>query len=338
MSALLLGGLLGVTGCANPNAGLPPGSTRVAVAEKPAPQVVQAAPVVREAPAAPATGGDSFVTRKVRQLEAEADALSDMLDGLEKIHTALRDGARRRIEGYHARVGAIEARLKIGTTRANPRLRAEWNAAQSMLSELDRDVGGWDVLRTRAAEAEARAAFLNDAVLTAFELSGAVEEDHRDLHVIGDRAAHMTVTITRLLDDVSSSSERQSRLVSSERRELALLAEAIDAGSLGNGVASGPYSTRTEADRPLAVIRFDSPNVAYEEALGAAVEQVLARRPGAALEVVGISPGGSMAAAADYADKVHRSLRRMGVAASRVRIATRIDSGASVEEVRLYVR
>jgi len=335
MSALLVGGLLGVAGCAIPEPGMPTVSMGVAAADKPA---GQAAPAVRETPAAPASAGDSFVTRKVRQLEAEAAALAEMLDGLEQAHAALRDGARGRIAGYQARVGGIEARLKIGTTRANPRLRAEWGAAQSMLAALDRDVEGWDMLRTRAAEADARAAFLNDAVLTAFELSGAVEEDHRDLRVVGDRAAHMTVTVTRLLDDVSSGSERQGRLVSAERRALALLAEAIDAGSLESGAAGAPWSAPPETDRPLAVIRFDTPTVAYEEALGAAVEQVLARRPDAALEVVGISPGGGMAAAADYADKVRRSLRRMGVAASRVTIATRIDSAANVEEVRLYVR
>ena len=86
------------------------------------------------------------------------------------------------------------------------------------------------------------------------------------------------------------------------------------------------------------MVRFDDPNVAFEEALSAAVQQVLDRRPGTTFEVVGVSPGGSMAAAADYADKVHRSLRRMGVAASRLRIATRADSDLNVEEVRLYVR
>ena len=338
-SALLLGGLLGVAACVNPDAGLPPGSTRV---------TAPAAPVVREAPApapqqtaaapAPRQGGESFVVSKVRQLAGEADALAKVIDGLEKAHAGLRDGARKRAAGYHQRVGAIEARLKIGTTRANPRLRADWNTAQSMLAAMDRDVGAWDVLRTRAAEADSRAAFLNDSVLNAFELSGAVEEDHRALRVVGDQAAHMTVTVTRLLDDVSAFSERQSRLVASERRELALLAEAIDAGSLEDGVASGPYSARAAEERPLAVIRFDDPNIAYEEALSAAVQQVLDRRPGTTFEIVGISPGGSMAAAADYADKVHRSLRRMGVAASRLRIATRLDGDANVEEVRLYVR
>jgi len=340
-SALLLGGLLAVAGCVKPETGLPPGSTRVEVPATPAAAAVREAPApaAGQAAAAPAPqGGESFVVRKVRQLAGEADALAGVLEGLEKAHADLRDGARQRAEGYHGRVAAIEARLKIGTTRANPRLRAEWNVAQSMLAALDRDVGSWDVLRTRAAEADSRAAFLNDSVLNAFELSGAVEEDHRALHAIGDRAAHMTVTVTRLLDEVAASSERQSRLVTAERRELALLAEAIDAGSLDDGVASGPYSARAAEERPLAVVRFDDPNVAYEEALSAAVQQVIERRPGSTFEVVGISPGGSMAAAADYADRIHRSLRRMGVAASRLRIATRADSDVSVEEVRLYVR
>ncbi len=339
VSALLLGGLLGIAGCVNPNAGLPPGSTQVAAPAAPAVREAPA-PAPRQAAAAPASqrGGESFVVSKVRQLAGEAEALAKVIDGLEKAHAALRGGARKRAAGYHERVGAIEARLKIGTTRANPRLRAEWNVAQSMLAAMDRDVGSWDVLRTRAAEADSRAAFLGDSVLNAFELSGAVEEDHRALRGIGDRAAHMSVTVTRLLDEISGASERQGRLVTAERRELALLAEAIDAGSLEDGAVSGPYAARAASERPLAVVRFDDPDVAFEEALSAAVRQVLDRRPGTTFEVVGVSPGGSMAAAADYADKVHRSLRRMGVAASRLRIATRADSDADVEEVRLYVR
>ena len=124
--ALLLGGLLGMAACVDPDTGLPPGSTRVAAPPAPAAVREAPAPAARQAAAAPAPqqGGESFVVSKVRQLAGEADALAKVIDGLEKAHADLRSGARQRAAGYHRRVGAIEARLKIGTTRANPRLRA----------------------------------------------------------------------------------------------------------------------------------------------------------------------------------------------------------------------
>ena len=76
-SALLLGGLLGISGCVNPDAGLPPGSTRVAAPAAPAVREAPA-PAARQVAAAPASrqGGESFVVSKVRQLAGEADALA----------------------------------------------------------------------------------------------------------------------------------------------------------------------------------------------------------------------------------------------------------------------
>ena len=340
VGVLLVGGLLGLGGCADYEIGRLVGLERQT---REAPPPAETATAAADAPAStatlPASSEGGFVSRKVAELENEAATLADVLEGLQQRHDSLRDGGRAREEGYHARVGAIEAWLKRGTTRGNPELVAEWNVAQNMLAGLDRDVGEWAALRREAAEADARAAFLGDALRNAFDLSGALESDHEALDAIGERVAHTAVAVGRLLNEAAASAERQGRLVAGERGQLDLLAEAIEAGSLDNG--SRPEAARTmseDSNGPLAVIRFDRPDVAYEQALSAAVEQALDRRPDLVFEIVGVAPGDDIARAADYADRVRSSLRRMGVPTARLRVATRFDRAAEVEEVRLYLR
>ena len=77
---------------------------------------------------------------------------------------------------------------------------------------------------------------------------------------------------------------------------------------------------------PLVVIRFDRPNVDYQQILYAALNQALQTRPQAAFSVVAVSPTrGTVAAvqlaqtaAKRHAQEVMRSMTDMGVPASRL--------------------
>src|SRR3546814_7344673 len=92
------------------------------------------------------------------------------------------------------------------------------------------------------------------------------------------------------------------------------------------------------SERPLVVIRFDRPNVAYEQPLYTAVSQALDRRPDAMFEVVAVSAGhGASASARRSADRVMRTFADMGMPRDRVRLTTSAGS-AGVAEVHVYVR
>jgi len=93
------------------------------------------------------------------------------------------------------------------------------------------------------------------------------------------------------------------------------------------------------------VIRFDRPDVAYEQALYSAVSRALERRPNATFELVAVAPTSGGAArialntnkARRSAESVLGSLQRMGMPAERVGLSARTSQTAQTNEVHLYL-
>ncbi len=96
----------------------------------------------------------------------------------------------------------------------------------------------------------------------------------------------------------------------------------------------------------LVVIRFDRPNVDYQQILYAALNQALQNRPGAGFQVVAVAPTRGTAASVQmaqstarrHAQDVVRSMTDMGVPATRLNVASTTDPGANASEVRVFVR
>jgi hypothetical protein len=94
------------------------------------------------------------------------------------------------------------------------------------------------------------------------------------------------------------------------------------------------------------VIRFDKPNVAYEQALYSAVSRALDRRPGATFDVVAISRGGGNANQSALntsntkrnAESVVRSLTNMGLPPERINLSATSSTSARGNEVQVFVR
>jgi hypothetical protein len=111
-------------------------------------------------------------------------------------------------------------------------------------------------------------------------------------------------------------------------------------GSLG----AGPQLST--AGTPLVVVKFDHPDVDYQQILYAALNQALQNRPGANFQVVAVSPTRGTAASVQiaqstarrHAQDVMRSMTDMGVPATRLAVASTTDPGATVSEVRVFVR
>jgi hypothetical protein len=100
------------------------------------------------------------------------------------------------------------------------------------------------------------------------------------------------------------------------------------------------------APRPLVKIRFDRPDVSYEQPVYMAVNEALARYPNARFELVAVHPGTGNAAqvaiestrARRNAERVLRSLTQMGLSTDRVDISYAPSQEATTSEVHLYVR
>jgi len=312
-------------------------------------------------PPTPGAPTGTYVGAKVQQLRQDLTNMQAAISQHNGQLQQLRNTTVQHSQAYHGIVAAISARLQVGTTPGNPVLVQQWNEAQADLDRLDSDIAGMNSLVNKVTADSAMASFLLESVRAAYGLSGAVDEDHRQLAILEDETNRTVVLIDRLLNELSQDVRRQSQYVSRERSNLSTLSLAISNGELygqslanrafrsatpGPGRAGGAAFSGTDGRRPLVVIRFDRPKVDYEQALYSAVSQALEQRPDASFDLVAVSATkGSAAQAAINATKarknaeaVLRSLNSMGLPADRVTLSAATSATASTNEVHLYVR
>jgi hypothetical protein len=246
----------------------------------------------------------------------------------------------------------ITTRLQVGTTKGNPELVSQWNAAQTSLDALSANINQLNALGTDVANDSSSAHFALDQLSATFNVSGAVDEDHRQLSLLEDETSQTIVLVDRLLKEVSDDTQRQTAYVGSERGNLTVLASAIKNGELYGGTPGLTAAAATggmqlaSAGTPLVVIRFDHPGVDYQQILYAALNQALQARPNAGFQVVAVAPTRGNAASVQiaqttakrHAQEVMRSMTDMGVPATRLGVASATDPGAADSEVRVFVR
>jgi hypothetical protein len=297
------------------------------------------------------------VGQKVIEIKADLAKLQDTVAGQTAKQQQIHADIEQQAATYTAITGAIAGKLQIGTTPGNPGLVQAWQEAQGSLDGIDSDIGQMNSLSTDVAGNAAYVAYLQDSVRAAFGVSGAVDEDHRQLRRLQDQIAQANVNVDRLLSQISQDTARQNEFLGTERSNLTSLASAVSRGEfVGTTLASQTIPTPSQptlppgagaaGGRPLVVIRFDRPNVNYEQALYQAASKALEVRPNAAFDVVGVAPVNGTAAqialnndiARTNADRVVRSLLSMGLPADRVSSGQQTDAGISANEVRIFVR
>jgi len=297
------------------------------------------------------------VGQKVTELKADLARLQDTLGAQTARQQALHGDIVQNAAAYQAITGAIAGKLQVGTTPGNPGLVQAWQQAQQNLNAVETDIGQMNALSNEVAGNAAYVAFLQDSVRAAFGVSGAVDEDHRQLRMLQDQVAQTNVDVDRLLSLISNDVARQNEYLATERSNLTALAGGVSKGdyygaTLANSAVPAPAQPTlppgagAATGRPLVTIRFDRPNVNYEQALYQAARKALEVRPNAAFDVVGVAPATGTPAqvalngdiARTNADRVVRSLLGMGLPADRVSAGQSNDAGIQSNEVRIYVR
>ncbi len=297
------------------------------------------------------------VGQKVTELKSDLARLQDTLKAQTARQQALHGDIEANAAAYQAITGAIAGKLQVGTTPGNPGIVQAWQQAQQNLNAVETDIGQMNALSNEVAGNAAYVAFLQDSVRAAFGVSGAVDEDHRQLRRLQDQVAQTNVDVDRLLSLISSDVARQNEYLATERSNLTALASGVSKGDFyGTTLASNtvpapaqptlPPGAGAATGRPLVTIRFDRPNVNYEQALYQATRKALEVRPNAAFDVVGVAPASGAAAqqalngdiARNNADRVVRALLGMGLPADRVSSGQTNDPGIQSNEVRIYVR
>lgn len=308
---------------------------------------------------------ETLVTRKVaeigRDLTQLGRSVANYQDRLETLQTRSDADA----SAYYALVASVNTELQSGTTAGNPLLIERWNASQDKLNTLVESTGHLNELAADIANDASRAAFLQESVRAAYGLSGAVKEDHQKLQVMEDGVNQNIVEINRLLTSVNDEINRRESYLRAERLNLQTLALAIANGELyGQSIANNLFKKATEngrdlysaggvvkgtassSRRPLVIIRFDRPNVSYEQAVYTAVSQALEKFPAAKFDLVAVSPSegnpAQIALASTEARKngesVLRSLTQMGLPMERVRLNAANSTGVTGSEVHLYIQ
>ena len=305
----------------------------------------------------------TFVGKKAVELRGELNRLQGSIGSHNSVLQQVRAKVVQDSQRYHNTVGAINARLQVGTTPGNPILVQQFNSSQADLDRLSADIAEMNALATNVAADSTMSAFLSESARAAFGISGAVDEDHRQLTILEDEVNRTVVLIDRLLKEVGDDVRRQTNYVATERSNLNLLSAGIKSGeiygaslvnrAMASVAGNAPSTARSAAKaaditgrRPLVVIRFDKPNVPFQQAVYNAISRVLERRPEAMFDLVAVAPaaGGPARVAVNtnksrrYAESVLRSLVEMGLPPSRVAIAGTTSGGARSNEVHIYLR
>ncbi len=322
-------------------------------------------------PVTPGADTGTFVGRKVAQMRLELQSLQRKVAEHNKRLQQIRNTTTANSQRYHGTVAAITTRLQLGTTPGNPVLVRQWNEAQAELERLNADIAAMNSLANEVSSDSTMAGYLLEATRATYGLSGAIDEDHRQLAILEDETNRTVVLIDRLLNELSEDVSRQTAYVSNERANLTTLSLAVKNGELyGTSLVNRAYasaapivapvptvssaardssglpSTGLGSRRPLVVIRFDRADVPYQSALYNAISRALERRPQTQFDLVAVAPNrGTPAEVAlaqnksrRYAEQVLRTLTDMGLPPSRINLQATTSPAANVNEVRIYVR
>jgi hypothetical protein len=312
------------------------------------------APVATITPVTIESGSDTGtqVNKTIQSLRAQISGLEGKLGANAQRLADLRNNGAGAATAYQQSKAHITARLQIGTTKGNPELVSEWNSAQSSLDIVSANINQLSALGTDVTGDSSTAHFVLDQISATFNVSGAVDEDHRQLSLLEDETNQTIVLVDRLLKEISDNVQRQTAYVGNERSNLSILSNSIKSGELYGGTpgltaaAANNNLQFASSGTPLVVVRFDRPNVDYQQILYAALNQALQSRPNANFQVVAVSPTRGNAASVQiaqttarrHAQEVMRTMTDMGVPASRLNVASSTDPAAAASEVRVFVR
>ena len=319
-----------------------------------APPAVGGALVATITPIQISAGGDTGtqVNKTIQSIRAQIQGLQQKIGSSAARMAQLRGEGAGAAQAYQSSKARITARLQIGTTRGNPELVAEWNNAQASLDSLSGNINALNALGSDVTNDSSGAHFALNQIAATRNVSGAVDEDHRQLALLEDETSQTIVLIDRLLKEISDNVQRSTAYAANERSNLTVLGNAIKSGelygALATPVTSGAMTSQqlASAGSPLVVIKFDRPDVDYQQILYAALNQALQSRPSAGFEVVAVSPSKGNAASVQiaqttarrHAQDVMRSMTDMGVPATRLGVASTTDPAAGGNEVRVFVR
>ena len=299
-------------------------------------------------------GGNTgtFVGQKVVSFRNELSQLQTSIrqhnSELQKIRASVINNAMQ----YHKIIGTIEAKLQVGTTPGNPHMFGLLQNAQNNIQVMSANTNALSQLAARVTSDSAMTSYLLDSIKSAYGVSGAVDEDHRQLRILENETNQTSILMKSLLNEVNSDVARQQQYVETARNYIVDLNSAIKVGSYGvsnvplTGTA-GPkapsFAKSADANgKPLFVAKFNKKNVNYKDGLKKAVTSAISRKPNVMFEVVAVTPASgkqlSSGTAKNNATAIFQDMINVGVSADRMSLTGRTSPEGTSSEVHIYVR
>jgi hypothetical protein len=318
----------------------------------------RAAPADTDAPAGgtaggtagapPASGREASASGAAPQLRRDLDRLKNdvalHMGELMSIRHQL-DQLANNVDGL---ADGIDSRLKSRTQPNDPQLVSDFNESQAQLNRASTAVARLNNISNWATTDSVLASYVVQAIRAAANDPNIAEPDRRQLASLEREADRSSNLVDQLVTGASGEIASRNLFISAARRRLTALGPAIASGDrtriVASGAAASQPSSASGADagrRALVTIRFDRPNVAYEQELFRAVSEALDRRPDLALDIVAVSPpgrAGDVAAAERNVESVVKSLASMGLPPDRLRLSAATLADAAGNEIRIYPR
>ncbi len=310
----------------------------------------------------------TVVSTQIRDLASSLGLIQRRVTNITGELNQLQRSNENRSAEYYANIATINTQLQSGTTPGNPRLVNRLSQAEQSLEALGNSLSQLNEISVDTSAAASEASFLLEKTRAAYSVSGAIEEDHIKLSELEDTINNTVIMIERVLNTVNDDITRTTTYLTSERNNLRALSLGVTNGDLyGKSLSSRPFSsTAIDFDdtltgnasvletapatlserRALAKIKFDRPDIEYEQPLYMAVTEALKRYPDARFDLVAVNPASGNAAevaiettrARRNAEKVLRTLTQLGFDTNRVDLSYNESTSAASSEVHLFVK
>ncbi len=293
----------------------------------------------------------TFVGQKVITFRNELTQLQDSIKKNNEQLQEIRNSVVTNALQYHKTIGTIEAKLQVGTTPGNPHMFEMLSQAQNNIQTMSTNSAALNQLSAKVAADTANTDYLVEAIRSAYSISGAVDEDHRQLRVLENEAGQTSILMHSLLGEVSSDIYRQQQYIDTANNNIANLSDAIRVGSFG--VSNVPLSRSTISPvvtqknarslmtasngKPLFAVKFASDTVNYKDGLKQAVGNAVAKKSDVIFDIVAVNPVKGNGAQ-EYASVIFQEIVNMGVSADRINISAKTDAKASSPAVMIFVR
>ena len=297
----------------------------------------------------------TFVGQKVVAFRNELNQLQKSIriynEDLQKVRSSVINNAVQ----YHKTIGAIEAKLQVGTTPGNPHMYGLLQSAQNNIQTMSANTLTLEGLSAKVTSDAAMTSYLLDSIRAAYSVSGAVDEDHRQLRILENETNQTTILINSLLNEVNSDVERQRQYIDTAKNNIVDLNEAIKVGSYGvnnvpllavNSSRTAVYtqasSNSVVSGKPLFTAKFNKSNVNYKDGLRQAVRQAQSAKPTVRFDIVAVTPSSasrlSKQSAQTHASTIFKEMVEMGVGADKISLSSKSSGEASSAEVQIFVK